>query len=269
MRLPSLLFAGWVATALAGAGLAQATDHPSADALRAQIQTIAWLNGLDLSAADARAWAKELDGAGALLAATDAQENDPAVLAALDRLRAKVLKGDVLTDEDWELVDQARCRVVNARSLDEPAQRRQQALLPLTSKLVAALSKAQQLVLAEPDMLNMAWRLLGLIAAGQKDAGEEWKGQVKNVLNELKNSFGEHGAVVSKRVAELIEAGRALKPEQFAKDRATLRDDLLTALGLDYETKKLAEAGALGLGKAILDRPALATTLKLWADARR
>jgi len=244
-----------------------AAEAPAAQAadLRAEVEALAWLGALDLTPAEAKTWVAALDGVPALLANIDAQENAPEVIAALQALRAKALSGQPITEEDWSTVEEARCRVVAARLLDEPEVRRQQALLPLATRLSAELTRPQQLVLADYEVLEMSNRFIALIMAGQREASDGWREEVKQMLDWMREHYEAKGEEVAKKVGELIEAGRVIKPEQWAKEHRGLRDELITALGVDHEPQELAQEAAVGLAQAIVERPKLPAMLRLWA----
>ncbi len=242
---------------------------PSAADLRADVETLGWIGSIGLSPAEAKTWLAALDGLPALLANIDAQENAPEVIAALQALRAKALKGEPLTDQDWQAVDEARCRVVAARALDEPEVRRQQAILPLTAKLTIDLSPAQQLALADENVLEMANHYLALIAAGQREANDEWREHLKDSLNWTAQRYEGKGEAVAKKVGELVEAGRAITAEQWPKERMGLRDELITALGVLHNPAELPREAAEGLAEAFIKRSRLAAMLRLWADTPR
>jgi hypothetical protein len=252
--------------ALAATAWAQpAPAPPTADALRTEIHTLAWLRGLELTPDQAREWAQAIDGAPNLLRGVESQENDPSVIAALTALRAKVLRDEALTDDDWQTVDTARCAVVAAQSLPEPADRRVMTLTPLAARLSAGLPRAQWLVLAEPDRLTLADSVLEAVIA-VRHLAEGAPDQLTNALNAVKGQYEKQGDLVVKQIQGLIDAVHGQSDETFAKGRRHFRDECLEAMAVDYD-KKLQTAAATALAHAIVEKPNLAAALRLLADA--
>ncbi len=221
-----------------------------------EIGTFQYLHAIKLSKQQALAAAEAIAPVAKLAAEIEARDAAPGVLAALAVVRAAALAGKPITEEMYKQVTTAKAKAA-AEWSDETKPTVWAAAAEVAEKLVAGLSKEQQLALIRYEAAQHAETLVDG-AAGQAEAdAEAWNQWLSDALQDATNADEGLSEDARQKLSAFFTKVHGLAPEALDAQRSGLIGELASLLVVPAGDEGLAKLAVEQLSDAIVNNPAL------------